>query len=354
LVCGSLEKAFRDKRRIHLIETMKIGGRIRVPMRFFGTVGTGRIHDSLAAAYIRRADESWDVFHGWPLGSLRSLDQLRNRNIPTVLERPNVHTAEAFQLVSREYARLGLKPQAGNPHRHDAARLKREEEEYAKADFIACPSDFVRDTFIRRGFSEERCLRHRYGFDEESIAFNASVPPYPFRFLFLGRGEPRKGAHYLLEAWQKAELGEKAELCFAGNFEEAYLRYLLEHYDQKGVRYLDFVDDVAGLLGTVHALVLPSIEEGSAIVSYECRGAGLPLLASNSGGAYGTNGQGMLLHRTGDTETLARQMKCLVEDEAYYAELKRQLIALRSELSWTAAGRELGEMYEDIARSWVR
>ena len=88
---------------------------------------------------------------------------------------------------------------------------------------------------------EERCIRHRYGFDEDSIPFNESIPPYPFRFLFLVRGEPRKGAHYLLEAWQQAELGKKAELCFAGSFEEAYLKYLLEHYDNEGVRYLGFV-----------------------------------------------------------------------------------------------------------------
>ncbi|MGB5697631.1 MAG: glycosyltransferase, partial [Polyangiales bacterium] len=247
LICGSVEKAFPEATTPKLVETLKIGKKIRIPMRFFGTVGTGRIHDRLAAAYIRRAKDSWDIFHGWPLGSLRSLDVLRSRNVPTVLERPNAHTAEAFELVAKEYERLGLRPQEANPHKYDAAKLEREEQEYANADFIACPSDFVRDSFIRRGFSEERCIRHRYGFDEKSILFNESVPPRPFRFLFLGRGEPRKGAHYLLEAWQNANLGDKAELCFAGSFEEAYLEYLLERYEQAGVRYLDFVDDVAGL-----------------------------------------------------------------------------------------------------------
>ena len=177
------------------------------------------------------------------------------------------------------------------------------------------------------------------------------MPPSPFRFVFLRRGEPRKGAHYLLEAWQKAALGKRAEVHFAGAFESSYQAYLLENYTQEGVHYLDFVENVPGLLATVHALVLPSVEEGSAIVSYECRGAGLPLLASTSAGAYGTDGQGMLLHHTGDTDTLARQMKRLVDDEAHYAELKRALAGLRAELSWTTAGKELGEMYENIVQS---
>ena len=254
--------------------------------------------------------------------------------------------------MAGEYERLGLKPEGSNPHRYAEAKLEREEKEYEAADFIACPSDFVRKTFIRRGFSEERCLRHRYGFDERSIGFNESVPPRPFRFVFLGRGEPRKGAHYLLEAWEKAALGQRAEVHFAGAFEKAYRAHLLEHYSQEGVHFLDFVEDVAGLLSTVHALVLPSIEEGSAIVTYECRGAGLPLLASTSAGAYGTHGQGMLLHRTGDTDTLARQMQQLVKDEAGYAELKRGLAELREELSWTSAGKQLGELYETIV--WSR
>lgn len=348
LVCGSLERPFPSEADIRRVETMRLWGRIPVPMRLFGTVGTGRLHDLLTAAHVSRSKEPWEIFHGWPLGSLWTMTQFQKRNVPTVLERPNVHTAEAFRLVTQEAERLGLQTGKDNPHRHDAAKLDREEKEYARTDFIACPSDFVRDSFLRRGFDEARCIRHRYGFDDTAIEFNETVPPGRFRFLFLGRGEPRKGVHFLLEAWERADLQSKAELYLAGSFEEEYADYLARHYDQEGVSYLGLVNDVPKLLREVHALVLPSIEEGSALVSYECRGAGVPLLASDSTGAYAPEVDGALVHPTGDTAILAQQMKRLVEDDAYYAQLKQRLLPLRKELTWSAAGKALGETYERI------
>ncbi|MBW2510248.1 MAG: glycosyltransferase, partial [Deltaproteobacteria bacterium] len=169
LVCGSLEKPFPNDVNVRVYETLKIGGRIRVPMRLLGTIGTGRVHDRLTVAYLRRSGDRWDIFHGWPLGCLSTLSELRKLGVPTVVERPNAHTAEAFRLVREETARIGLETQRGNPHKYNAAQLAREEREYGMADFIACPSEFVRDSFLKRGFSEERCIRHRYGFDDEAI-----------------------------------------------------------------------------------------------------------------------------------------------------------------------------------------
>ena len=354
LVCGGLERPFPPEANIRVVETMKLRGRIPVPIRLFGTVGAGRIHDLLTTRYVSRSKAHWDVFHGWPLGSLSTITHLRKRDIPTILERPNAHTAEAFRLVRQEAERLGLHTGKNNPHRFDAAKLQREEKEYAKADFIACPSDFVRESFLARGFDEARCIRHRYGFDDATIAFRETAPSGVFRFLFLGRGEPRKGVHFLLEAWEKAALHGKAQLYLAGSFEPEYAAYLAEHYDHREVIYLGLVAEVPRLLRESHALVLPSIEEGSALVTYECRGAGVPLLASASTGAYATDQDGALLHPTGDTAVLAHQMTRVVEDDAYYATLRQRLLPLRRQLTWTAAGRELGETYEHILRSWNR
>ena len=46
---------------------------------------------------------------------------------------------------------LGLEPEPGQPARADPARLAREEREYALADALLCPSDFVARTFRERG-----------------------------------------------------------------------------------------------------------------------------------------------------------------------------------------------------------
>src|SRR5207302_398438 len=85
---------------------------------------------------------------------------------PTVLERPNTHTRHAFKVVADECARLGVPLPRGHEHAYNPAVLAREEKEYDLADYLLCPSDFVRKTFLDRDFPEKRLLRHIYGFDE--------------------------------------------------------------------------------------------------------------------------------------------------------------------------------------------
>ena len=44
--------------------------------------------------------------------------------------------------------------------------LRKEEEEYALADRLLCPSDFVRADLRRPGLRAEKLVRHIYGYDE--------------------------------------------------------------------------------------------------------------------------------------------------------------------------------------------
>ena len=85
----------------------------------------------------------------------------------------------------------------------------REEAEYALADRLACPSEFVARTFRERGFREEQLARHQYGFDpavftpaQASGAGGAETNGHQgLRVAFVGRCEPRKGLHFALRAW---------------------------------------------------------------------------------------------------------------------------------------------------------
>ena len=75
-----------------------------------------------------------------------------------MLERPNAHTGFAMEVVQKECDRLGVTLPADHEHAYNSVKLRKEEEEYALADQLLCPSDFVMKNLPRSGlFAEQTC-----------------------------------------------------------------------------------------------------------------------------------------------------------------------------------------------------
>jgi len=84
-------------------------------------------------------------------------------------------------------------------------------------------------------------------------------------------------------------------------------------------------------------LVLPTIEEGSALVTSEARGGGCVLLVSDAAGAICKHMDNALVHR-GDIKTLAHYTAMLHEDRAVLGRLRDASLRTTQEITWTAAG----------------
>jgi glycosyltransferase involved in cell wall biosynthesis len=349
LACGSLERPLPGLHRC--VETMRLAG-VRIPYRALGLERAGRLHDLLTSRLVSRMRPGFDVAHCWPLGAERTLAAARAAGAAGVLERPNAHTAFAFAAVAAECARLGIEVDPNSPHAFDRARLEREEREYAAAGYLLCPSDFVRETFLDRGFAPERLLRHRYGFDPERFQPPADAPPDPFSVAFVGRGEPRKGLHLALRAWLDAGLGDAGgRFVICGGVEPAYRAHLAPLLAHPSVEETGSVSDPAPVMRACHGLVLPSFEEGSALVTYEARACGCVLVISDRSGAPAEPGVDALVHRAGDQAGLERDLLSLASDSELRARVRAASLARVGELTWTAAGARLVEAYaEALAR----
>src|SRR5262249_45067690 len=97
-------------------------------------------------------------------------------------------------------------------------------------------------------------------------------------------------------------------------------------------------------------LVLPSIEEGSALVTYDARGCGCVLLVSDASGAVCTHMENALVHKVGDTATLAQHITMLHEDRELLRRLRGASLDTVQELTWPAAGRKMVETYKEMLR----
>lgn len=326
-------------------------GKFRISYKLVGIMHALALHDYIVSRRIEKLVGQIDVIHTWPDAALQTLKTAARLGIPTVLERPNTHTRYAYETVQRESKRLGVLLPPDNEYANKVDVLRREEEEYQLADYLLCPSDFVRQTFLDQGFPSGKLMRHQYGYDEK--AYCPAVGPAAqekrgLTMLFAGDCAVRKGVHFALEAWLKSPAHLDGTFMIAGNFLPAYAEKLSGMLSHPSVRILGFRNDIPELMRKSDIFVLPSIEEGSALVTSEARGSGCVVLVSEATGAICKHMENALVHRVGDVETLSRQISLLHEDRALLDRLRTASLSSVHEITWTAAGARLLQVYRDV------
>lgn len=342
LYCASQRESAGAPKRT--VRTLELAGR-RIPHRLLGVERAYRYHDLRVASALRRLGTgAVDLVHCWPRAATATARAARQLGVPVVREVVSSHTGYVFDVVARESARLGVTPPAGHDHTFDPVRLRQEEEEFRLADFLLAPSEFSRDTFIERGVSPERLLMHRYGYDPARYRperRNGRADGRPFTALFAARCEPLKGLHLALEAWCRSGLAEHGRFVICGSFVPGYRRAVQRWLDHPSVEEHGFVQDLDAVMRESDALVLPSLVEGSALVSYEAQASGCVLLASNASGARCEHGEHGLVHRAGDVDQLAAQLRWLHARPERLEALRNAALAHARTLTWDDAAEEL-------------
>jgi glycosyltransferase involved in cell wall biosynthesis len=325
-------------------------GKLRIPYRLIGSMRAFALHDYIVSRRIERLADQVDIIHVWPLGALRTIKIASHLGIPTVLERPNAHTRFAYEAVMKECERLGVVLPADHEHAFKEDVLAKEEEEYELANRLLCPSDFVVRTFLDRGFSSRKLAQHQYGFDEKAyhpISKEPSARHQGLRMLFVGGGAPRKGVHFAAEAWLKSTAARTGTFLIAGQFVPEYAKKLSSLLAHPSIQMLGHRTDVPDLMRKSDILVLPSIEEGSALVTYEARGSGCVLLVSDAAGAICHHFDNALVHHAGDVQELADQISMLNEDRILLSRLRTSSLSTVQNLTWSAAGARLLAVYRE-------
>jgi glycosyltransferase involved in cell wall biosynthesis len=325
-------------------------GKLRISYKLLGAMRACALHDRIVARRIEKLVGQIDIIHAWPLGALETLKTAAKLGIPTVLERPNANTRFAMEVVAQECERLGVTLPPDHEHAYNAEKLKKEEEEYAVASRLLCPSDFVVKTFLDKGYPRDKLIRHSYGFDEK-VYFPSCEPREPKRgltMLFVGVCAVRKGVHYALEAWLRSPAHREGTLLIAGEFLPAYAAKLAPMLSHPSVHVLGHRNDVPELMRKSDALVLPSIEEGFGLVIAEGMACGCVPLASEACTEVCNHMVTGLMHRVGDVTALTQHITMLHEDRFLLERLSRKSLAVAPEMTWTATGAKLLTAYREV------
>lgn len=344
LYCTRVERSVPGAKRV--VSTLALAGR-RIPHRAIGRERAYRYHDRRVAAALTRLRGEIDVVHCWPGAVLATAGAARRLAIPSVREVINTHTGWGFERVARETAALGMELPEGHSHSFDARKLAREEAEFRAVDLLSAQSEFSKGTFVERGFEAERFAVHQNGFDRDRFHpdLGGRDPGRPLTAIFVGRAEPRKGLHHALRAWLDSGLAERGRFVICGDFVPGYRKALGNLLSHPSIEASGYVDDVGALMRAADLFVLPSVEEGSALVTYEAQASGCVPLVSDATGARCEHGRQGLVHPAGDTRVLTEHFALLDRDRELLARLRAATIEAIPSLTWERGAEELVAVY---------
>ncbi len=285
--------------------------------------------------------EPAEIFHVWGNYGLHSLQRAKAMGMVTVVERASSHPLYQARLLREEYAHWGL------CFRAPQATLRRGVGELAFADYVLTPSDFVRTSFVAEGFPEGQLLWLPFGVDVDRFRPGSDRSDHPFRVIFVGQVGIRKGAPYLLEAWR--QLGwHDAEVWLVGQVEAAFRPIIQRWEGLAGVKLIGYAPDPVTLYQQADAFVFPTIEEGSALVTYEAMACGLPVVTTPNAGSVVRDGVEGFILPIRDVNALAAALERLRADERLRQKMGQAARARAEEYTWEGYGDGLAQTYEAI------
>lgn len=232
-------------------------------------------------AYVAATMPECDVLFALSGSGLRSGRLARQRGGVFVCDRGSSHIRYQDAILKEEFARWGDSFVGIN-----AKTMANEEAEYAAADAIVVPSEFVYRSFIQMGVPAAKLRKIPYGVNLNRFAKVADPSSQSFDVLFVGQAGFRKGVPYLLQAFARLRHPNK-RLRIVGSMSREMLRYLANKPPPENVELLGHVPQpqLKEIMSRSHVMVLPSIEEGLALVQAQAMACGCPVIGTFHTGA---------------------------------------------------------------------
>jgi len=251
------------------------------------------------------------------------------------------------------------------------------------ADAVVVTARFLLDV-VRPHLGGRPLFLCHLGVDTETYAFRRRERPLdrPFRFLWVGAPNARKGWELVLEAWRPFADDGRVELYLKTTLTNRLERHRNVIFDSGNLP----ARELAALYHSAHAFVFPTFGEGFGLTLAEAMATGLPViytpwsslndLADASCGypvryrlvpAWATESGGLSTEvvppgervtRThlaqADTADLAGQMVAVHRN--YRRALRRGARAaarVRRLFTWPRVGRKLATIIEEVYRKWL-
>lgn len=310
-------------------------GRI-LPSRWSNAIGD-TLHGYFASL---KMNPGGSHFHGWAGMSLPAVKKARRLGIAITIERASTHILEQKRIVEAEYAHRGVKTPPYNDW-HVSQELK----EYELADRIIVPSAFVKDSFLRQGFQPEKIVVVPFGVEMKSdtTTRKSSQRGDELSAVFVGEVGLRKGILYALEAWQQSSV-KKGMFYVAGPISAEIKPFLSRYESDPTIQFTGFVDP-RPYYNKSDVFIFPSLEEGSALVTYEAMANGLPLIVTPNAGSLVNNKECGVVVAPGSVDEILQALELFASNKNLGISMGQSGQELIKHYDWNRYGDSIAKLY---------
>jgi glycosyltransferase involved in cell wall biosynthesis len=289
--------------------------------------------------------------YGYEHSSLAAFERAKSLGVPVIYDMPAPETRYVEDLLAREMEKF---PELCTPYyRHTAARdgrrIARRRAEYACADLVIAASRFTQESFSRAGLDTAKVRIVPYGAPpaasrDEALRREGNGGG-PATFLWAGTFSIRKGAHYLVEAWRRGNLGRHARLKVFGSvaLPARVLQPLPEGMELGGpISRAELMEQYR----QADALVFPTLCDGFGMVVTEAWSRGLPVITTDRAGAADLlkpNVNGLLI-QAGDAGAIEQSLVWAMSHRRELAAMREQALSTAAGWQWSDYRRELAGM----------
>jgi len=230
---------------------------------------------------------------------------------------------------------------------------------YRHADAIAVYGEHVKRYLVEQGIQDDKIFVAAHAVDN-SLYSRPVSPENKARLktdlsverrkvvLYLGRLEEIKGLDYLIRAFARLSFdGAILVLAGDGSLSESLMALAQQLGIRTNTRFAGYVspEDAQVYYAVADVFVLPSVEEGSALVTYEAQACGCVLAVSDATGARCEHRRTGLVHPARDVDALAAHLRELEGDPALLARLRAATVARLDELTWDRSAEQQAGVY---------
>lgn len=305
----------------------------------------------LAGSSSRKWLHDADIFHVRSgAGQGGAIRTARAHGMRVLTDHSIAHPAYIDEVLSPEHRRLGLPYETWATNGLWTTVLR----DCHEADRILVNSDFVKRTFVERGFSQDRIDVAYLGVKEQffSLKRDYSIKG-PVRLLFTGNFGIRKGVATLLESVRiLRRQGLDVRLRLVGNLSDGST--CLRDSDSEFFTHTPFVppEQLSHALAEADMFVFPTLVEGSSRSAMEAAAAGLPLVTTeNCGLPLSAEKQEVVYVPLSNADRLATAVSELASDEFRRSQIgRRGASRIQQDFTWPLYGAQLIQIYSNLLR----
>ena len=291
-----------------------------------------------------------DAFIAISGAGLKTGHKVQQRGGRFICDRGSTHIRYRAELIEQEHLRWGVPENSQD----DPRDLAREEAIYEAADAVTVPSSYSRQSYLDRGIPAKKIHVLPYGVLLDRFQKVADPPTDRFEVLYVGRVSLPKGFPYLLQAFDRLPVKNK-HLTVIGGVQPEMDR-VLEKLPRENVTFLGTMPQaqLKDHMSRSHVMVMPSLDEGMALVQGQAMACGCPVIATTNTGAADlfTDGVEGFIVPIRDPDALTVRMQQLSEDPTFQRRMSEASLArVRNLGGWQQYGDTWEKLLEKLTGS---